>query len=282
MGSSQSSEVAPGPLGHISLKKEEPSPAVTSQRTVIPSECPMHNKQQQGQSSPPAGCPMHGAEKIDPANMMPEEAKQLPSPGQPFPLSTKRETSTIPRAGKGENWVYPSEQMFWNAMLRKGWRWDSDKDTGGDGKGISPEDMSNIIRIHNVNNELAWREVLKWEMALHLKECPTGPQLVRFGGRAKDYSPRARIRNWMGYQLPFDRHDWVIDRCGKEVRYVIDYYDGDLDHAGKFALLDVRPAMDSVENVWDRMKVCWWRWTTKEGQETLKTQQNQDDKKMGG
>lgn len=24
--------------------------------------------------------------------------------------------------------------------------------------------------------------------------------------------------------MPFDRHDWIIDRCGKEVRYVIDYY----------------------------------------------------------
>ena len=24
--------------------------------------------------------------------------------------------------------------------------------------------------------------------------------------------------------LPFDRHDWVVDRCGKEVKYTIDYY----------------------------------------------------------
>jgi cytochrome c heme-lyase len=28
----------------------------------------------------------------------------------------------------------------------------------------------------------------------------------------------------------------------------------------QFALLDVRPAMDSFENVWDRMKVSYWRW----------------------
>ena len=28
--------------------------------------------------------------------------------------------------------------------------------------------MAHIIRIHNVNNEAAWREVLKWE-ALHAK-----------------------------------------------------------------------------------------------------------------
>jgi hypothetical protein len=45
---------------------------------------------------------------------------QRPAPDQPFPLSTDREMSTIPRAGTTENWVYPSQQMFWNAMLRKG------------------------------------------------------------------------------------------------------------------------------------------------------------------
>ncbi len=46
---------------------------------------------------------------------------QRPSPGQPFPLSTERIQSTIPKAGtEKEKWVYPSEQMFWNAMLRKG------------------------------------------------------------------------------------------------------------------------------------------------------------------
>ena len=46
---------------------------------------------------------------------------QRPAPDQPFPLDTSRETSNIPKAGaEGENWVYPSQQMFWNAMLRKG------------------------------------------------------------------------------------------------------------------------------------------------------------------
>lgn len=52
---------------------------------------------------------------------------QLPAPGQPFPLSTNRVRSTIPKAGtESEKWEYPSEQMFWNAMLRKGWRWEED------------------------------------------------------------------------------------------------------------------------------------------------------------
>lgn len=45
---------------------------------------------------------------------------QKPAPDQPFCLSTSREESTIPRHNGENNWVYPSEQMFWNAMLRKG------------------------------------------------------------------------------------------------------------------------------------------------------------------
>jgi len=101
--------------------------------------------------------------------------------------------------------------------------------------------------------------VLKWE-ALRATEGVM-PSLKSFGGKAKDFSPRARIRGWLGYELPFDRHDWIIDRNGKEVRYIIDYYDGDLDqNTHKFAQLDVRPALDSFEAVWDRMKVAWWRW----------------------
>lgn len=37
-------------------------------------------------------------------------------------------------------------------------------------------------------------------------------------------SPLAWVRQMMGGGMPFDRHDWVVDRCGKEVRYVIDFY----------------------------------------------------------
>ena len=51
-----------------------------------------------------------------------------------------------------------------------------------------------------------------------------------------------------------------IDRCGKEVRYIIDYYDGELDPGShRFAQLDVRPALDSFEAVADRVKVFCWR-----------------------
>lgn len=190
--------------------------------------------------------------EIDPSNME-APPNQTPASDQPFSLSTERQVSSIPRAADDKsNWVYPSPQMFWNAMLRKGWRWKSDD--------LSQQDMNNIIRIHNVNNELAWQEILKWE-ALHAHECGD-PKLKRFGGKATDYSPRARFRSWLGYELPFDRHDWIVDRCGKEVRYVIDYYDGGkVDPQDyRFAILDVRPALDSWDNAWDRMKVAWYRW----------------------
>ncbi|KAG5900517.1 hypothetical protein JTB14_010926 [Gonioctena quinquepunctata] len=219
----------------------------------FPPECPMHQKSTPTQTHD-SECPVGGKEEVNPLNMM-GPANQAPAPGQPFPLSTDRIVSTIPKAivkeGESAFWVYPSPQMFWNAMLRKGWRW-KDED-------IKQKDMNDIIKIHNANNEQAWQEVLKWE-ALHYKEC-RDPRLKSFGGKATDYSPRARFRQLMGYELPFDRHDWIVDRCGKEVRYVIDYYDGGtVDEKYKFAILDVRPAMDSVDNVWDRMKVCWWRW----------------------
>ncbi|OXU30244.1 cytochrome c-type heme lyase [Nasonia vitripennis] len=244
---------------------------VSSASPVLPSDHPPINKHQHAEGKqPPPECPVHhqGASPpvqkksecpvqhddmsdLNPLNMMPKE-NQNPAPDQPFELSKERQVSSIPKASEeGGFWVYPSPQMFWNAMLRKGWRW-KDED-------ISQKDMDDIIKIHNANNEQAWREVLKWE-ALHAFEC-TDPKLKSFGGKAKDYSPRARIRYWLGYGLPFDRHDWIVDRCGKNVRYVIDYYDGgDVDENHKFALLDVRPAMDSFENLWDRMKVTWWRW----------------------
>jgi hypothetical protein len=61
------------------------------------------------------------------------------------------------------------------------------------------------------------QQVCEWE-ALHAGECACGPRLARFRGRPADLSPRARLLNWMGYAPPFDRHDWVVDRCGKEVR----------------------------------------------------------------
>jgi len=213
------------------------------------SECPV----QEG-GAPPEGVRVlvpvpEDGKQVDPTNMMPAP-NQMPSPDQPFPLPVDRQKSTIPNPNTGQTWVYPSQQMFWNAMKRKGWQWGPED--------ISANDMGQIIKIHNTNNENAWGEVLKWER-MHIRECPE-PQLKSFGGKARDFSPRARLRGWLGYQMPFDRHDWIIDRAGTEVRYVIDYYDGDTSGGSdKYASLDVRPALDSRTAVWDRMKMAWYR-----------------------
>jgi cytochrome c heme-lyase len=257
MGLNSSKAVISGPLGSVEVIESNNN----SDNKQNISQCPMHSKEKLDQIR--SECP------INANNYMPLEPNQKPAEGQPFELSTSRERSTIPKANpqeeKDQFWEYPSEQMFWNAMLRKGWKWE-DAIQGKDdqsGQKFERKDMKNIIKIHNFNNEKAWKEILKWEMAFHLNECPNGPKLKKFGGKAQEFSPRARIRSLMGYELPFDRHDWIIDRCGRDVRYIIDYYDSGHvdDKTGKFALLDVRPAMDSFGNVWDRMRVTFWRWT---------------------
>lgn len=265
MGSSASKEVS-GPLGSVTIEDKPKGHPNVSSGQYIPPECPMHNKA--NSQSPPSSTNLPSECPMNTDNYMPLEPRQQPSEGQPFELNTERQTSTIPKhSAKDENdkfWKYPSEQMFWNAMIRKGWKWQDAIEGKDDEKGerFTPKDMNDIIRIHNFNNELAWREVLKWELAFHRQECPCGPTLKRFSGFAQKFSPRARFRQLLGYELPFDRHDWIVDRCGKEVRYVIDYYDGSLESdSGRFAHLDVRPALDSFDAVWDRMRATYWRWT---------------------
>lgn len=60
----------------------------------------------------------------------------------------------------------------------------------------------------------------------------------------------------------FDRYDWVVDRCGKEVRYIIDYYDiGEVDkRIYEFTVLDVRLVFDLFFVMMDRFKVVMMRW----------------------
>ncbi|CAG8525146.1 27933_t:CDS:1 [Dentiscutata erythropus] len=92
---------------------------------------------------------------------------QKSSSGQRIPLETTRQVSSIPRTFSDrdknrtkendiiEKWIYPSEQMFFNAMKRKDWD-------------PQEEDMRVIVPIHNAVNEKAWQEILEWEK-LHEK-----------------------------------------------------------------------------------------------------------------
>lgn len=44
------------------------------------------------------------------------------------------------------------------------------------------------------------------------------PRLLRFLGRPDDTSPKATAKMLFGHPMPFDRHDWIVDRGGKEVK----------------------------------------------------------------
>lgn len=189
-----------------------------------------------------SGCPVVGS--LNPENQM-QPSPNEPLPGQSKPLGTWRQNSSIP-SGKDPVWVYPSEQMFYNAMKRKGW---SPKE----------DDMPAVVAIHNAVNERAWREILRWEKMSGTSSEYNEPKLVRFRGRPKEMSPKARFLNFLGYPAPFDRHDWVVDRCGEEVRYVIDFYNAASENAPAAVHLDVRPALDSPKALWERLSMQW-RW----------------------
>lgn len=152
------------------------------------------------------------------------------------PLPTEREISSIPRTGNNANWVYPSQKQFYEAMLRKNW---------------SPmsEDMKTVVSIHNSVNERVWNYIKRWEEGSGGDLCG-GIKLKSFKGDSKRLSPRAWLRSTLlGYSKPFDRHDWKIDRCGKQIEYVIDFYADELPNSGSRIFLDVRPKLNSYEGV---------------------------------
>lgn len=205
------------------------------------------------------------SQPIDPNNNMPSVANQLPHPSQKEKLSTERIKSSIPKGGTNDdNWTYPSPQMFYNSLARK--------DKLGD---TTESEIESVVALHNNMNEKTWQKVVQWESLLTSSDQHQ-PKLLKFMGRPSDLSPKARLKSWMGHPLPFDRHDWtVVRQDGTEVRYVIDYYYDEsrakdssdsglpaMDNidAVQSILVDVRPAIDSVESIFGRfMKMPYAR-----------------------
>ena len=167
-------------------------------------------------------------------------------------------------AERDDRWVYPSPSQFYNAVRRKNHQADA-------------ADMDVVVPIHNAVNEEAWRRIVEWEQTW--RHGSAGPQLVNFIGRPRERTWRAWGSSLMGYQPPFDRHDWTIVRPSSEpgaepqrMRYIIDFYAGQasssagsaqaLANAGKDKgkvsfYLDVRPAPDTIEGIAMRMH-RWW------------------------
>ena len=125
-------------------------------------------------------------------------------------------------------------------------------------KGWNPNeiDIPYIVSVHNTVNQQVWRQIMRYEK-YHEKECAT-PKLLRFQGRPTDLSPKAYLQSMVGYSAPYDRHDWIIDRCGRDVRYVIDFYDGQRHPSLPVSThIDARPALDSVGAAFDRVR-AWF------------------------
>ena len=255
---------------------------------------------------------------MDPTNNMPIPnvdtmvRNNLPNSQQFGSLPTERIQSTIPKGGSGGNnetsyWVYPSPQMFYNALARKG-KLSMEEDNNNNSSSAesnnklssisSPpagieDDMESVVAIHNCMNEGTWSRILQWEKVLNPPITTAGddsdeeagggvalmPKLLRFCGRPTDLSPKAYFKHYLlSHPLPFDRHDWTVTRTNPkdgsetQVRYVIDYYHDEImasEEAGsglpnmndgigehgkiKSLLVDVRPAADSIGDIWGRM-----------------------------
>ncbi|KAK7431867.1 Cytochrome c1 heme lyase [Neonectria magnoliae] len=173
-------------------------------------------------SGPPAVCPV-------------DEAPSKPA-------NHEMETGMDPSG----NWVYPSEKMFFEAMKRKGYD-------------ARVADMKTVVPIHNAVNERAWKEIKEWEAPYLAGTTCGGPKLESFANKNHNMTPTARINTILGFTAPFDRHDWVIDRCGTRVEYVIDFYAGRPDgKGGPSFYLDVRPKLNTWEGV--KMRAKRWAW----------------------
>ncbi|XP_022591102.2 putative cytochrome c1 heme lyase [Cyclospora cayetanensis] len=154
-------------------------------------------------------------------------------------LSTKRERSSIPKTGEGKTWVYPSSAQFFRALQRRG-------------KEAEKETMPAVVHVHNFVNEETWQRITTLEQ--NHPECAQ-VTLTRFCGRSDDLTVTARVMNRLGWwgQL-FDRHDWYLDRCGQQVRYIIDYYDDPKAENIAEVYIHARPApFDSLENFRDML-----------------------------
>ncbi|RJE20104.1 cytochrome C1 heme lyase [Aspergillus sclerotialis] len=205
---------------------------------------------------------------IDPSKQHPSECPATPS--SPYaanaashgsPSNSEYETGHDKETG---NWVYPSERQFFEALMRKG----NTPNSTSSATELATT-VASIIPIHNAVNERAWKEIVTWESQAPTsdpgsKKCG-GPKLYSFRGLGVEdqfLSPRARINGLLGYQRPFDRHDWVVERCdGERIEYVIDFYQGRSSggsagagglgaNAGSGKLnfyLDVRPKLNSWE-----------------------------------
>jgi hypothetical protein len=110
----------------------------------------------------------------------------------------------------GKEWLNPSAAQIYRACKRKG-------------KDVDMPDAARMAYIHEFITAESWDAVMEYEK-LHFAKCPN-PSLASFKGMDGIYSAKSRFfTKFFNAPLPYDRHDWTINRCGTDVNYIIDYY----------------------------------------------------------
>ena len=236
--------------------------------------------------------------KLNPLNYMPSNISQSRSDHQRCPLPVDRELSSIPRGDTEGNWEYPSPQQMYNAMIRKGYDdtpEDAVESMVAVHNFLNEGAWAEIVgweRRFSRGLSQGWKACQQGEEGFAANadriaspKDMVAPKLLRFQGRPNDMTPKARILEFVGRlypqkfrsvprkrctdenvrlileyssELPFDRHDWYVQRTNqgqvKEVRYVIDYYSGPPEPTGQPVFyLDVRPAVDGPTAAAERM-----------------------------
>lgn len=271
-------------------------PAKLPPRSTGAAKCPVDHDAQQAmlkaRSQSGAKCPVKHdtSDGLNPLNSIPVDLATAKQPGQVMDLSTERTPSSIPRArdaegqDEGEVWDYPSPQQFYNALVRKGWE-------------TPEESMEVVTEIHNFLNEAAWEEVMQWERRFPGSVSPSflihtayvqrrvvpiekssrqtaralsQGEMVPFLGTDLAFTVQVSLPPSTGRpdlmfsgEKPFDKHEWILSRpaTGVTARYIIDYYSAGTDAEGSPVFsLDVRPALDSLEAINQRVQVAFEEW----------------------
>lgn len=270
------------PVKHGGAQSESCPVPAAAPATAAPQVCPVPHQQQAvtpaiaepviSDERRPLGAVGHGF-VIDRPN----------NPNDPLEMIPE---SKIPAAGRGNSedgsdWLNPSAGQLFRALSRKD-------------KSIELKDAQGVADVHEWVTHQTWEEIMVYER-LHAKSacrcvCRSSPSHFSL----EDLAPIQLSQNlseWTasGAQkrrssivsrsfcfleggcwsrnltfldrglLPFDRHDWTVDRCGREVRYIIDYYSTDLPDGSTMYTVDARPELN-VPGAFDRARVAFKNW----------------------
>eukprot|EP00455_Lapot_gusevi_P047958 TRINITY_DN6573_c0_g4_i1.p1 TRINITY_DN6573_c0_g4~~TRINITY_DN6573_c0_g4_i1.p1 ORF type:complete len:184 (+),score=20.14 TRINITY_DN6573_c0_g4_i1:36-554(+) len=114
--------------------------------------------------------------------------------------------------------------------------------------GIQLSDQDLRVIAAGISYRAAWKGISVYE-DLHKSACPN----PRFKKLIPVSEPtiKARFLKLIGRDVPFDRHDYLVDRCGTEVRYIVEFYaNGTHDF-----VVDARPHLTTA-GVVDRFRVA--------------------------